>query len=285
MLTIRQGLSFTAIERLIAQQVVDVMAVYEENRSNGNATQNKVNFATCTLLDDALTWWNSHVWAVGIDEAYEMSWKDLMKLIIKVYCSRNEIHKLESELWNLSMKGTDVAGYTRRFHELSLLCPRMVPDEEDKTKRDADNKRKWRDEQEGNHHQQQNKRQEVGKVYVVGTGNKAAYVGTLPLCDKCKLHHHILCIVTCGNYKKVGHEARDCWTPTSVTCYGYGGKRHTKRYYPRSENQNRDEEARQNLDIVTGTFLLENRYIPILTNASANRSFVFTAISHLSDVT
>ncbi|GJW15602.1 reverse transcriptase domain-containing protein [Tanacetum coccineum] len=118
-------------------------------------------------------------------------------------------------------------------------------------KRAADNKRKWEDEQEGNHHQQQNKRQKVGRVYVAGTSSKTGYAGTLPLCDKCKLHHHGPCPVRCGNYKKVGHQERDCWTPTSMTCYGCGGKGHTKRYYPGSENQNGDEEARQNLDIVT----------------------------------
>ncbi|GKB89871.1 reverse transcriptase domain-containing protein, partial [Tanacetum coccineum] len=117
--------------------------------------------------------------------------------------------------------------------------------------RDADNKRKWEDEQEGNHRQQQNKRQEVGRVYVAGTGNKTGYAGTLPLCDKCMFHHYYPCPVKCGNCKKVDHQARDCWTPTSVTCYGCRGKGHTKRYCPGLENQNGDEEARQNPDIVT----------------------------------
>ncbi|GJY93946.1 hypothetical protein Tco_0509728 [Tanacetum coccineum] len=35
---------------------------------------------------------------IGIDEAYEMSWTDLMKLMIEVYYPRNEIQKLENEL-------------------------------------------------------------------------------------------------------------------------------------------------------------------------------------------
>ncbi|GJR56855.1 hypothetical protein Tco_1499017 [Tanacetum coccineum] len=58
----------------------------------------QVKFSTCTLLDGALTWWNSHVQTIGIDEAYEMPWKDLMKLMIEVYYPRNEIQKLENEL-------------------------------------------------------------------------------------------------------------------------------------------------------------------------------------------
>nr|GEV99708.1 hypothetical protein [Tanacetum cinerariifolium] len=58
----------------------------------------QVKLATCTSLDGALTWWNSYVQTIGIDEAYEMPWKDLMKLMIEVYYPRNEIQKLENEL-------------------------------------------------------------------------------------------------------------------------------------------------------------------------------------------
>ncbi|GJR17080.1 putative reverse transcriptase domain-containing protein [Tanacetum coccineum] len=50
----------------------------------------------------------------------------------EVYCPRNEIHKMETELWNLTVKRNDLTAYTRRFQELVLLCTRMVPYEEDK---------------------------------------------------------------------------------------------------------------------------------------------------------
>nr|GEW21785.1 putative reverse transcriptase domain-containing protein [Tanacetum cinerariifolium] len=62
----------------------------------------QVKYATCTLLNGALTWRNSHVRTVGIDAAYDMSWKNLMKMMTK---------------------------------KLALLCPKMVPDEEEKVKR------------------------------------------------------------------------------------------------------------------------------------------------------
>ncbi|GJS34604.1 hypothetical protein Tco_0532986 [Tanacetum coccineum] len=88
-------------------------------RINNYATDPLVKFATCTLVDGALTWWNSHVQTIGIDEAYGMPWKDLMKLIIEVYYSRNEIQKLESELWNLYVKGTDVTGCYRIYPMIS----------------------------------------------------------------------------------------------------------------------------------------------------------------------
>ncbi|GJU46556.1 putative reverse transcriptase domain-containing protein [Tanacetum coccineum] len=38
--------------------------------------------------------------------------------------------RLEQELYNLKLKGTDIDGYTNQFHELALLCPRMVEPEQ-----------------------------------------------------------------------------------------------------------------------------------------------------------
>ncbi|GKE48319.1 reverse transcriptase domain-containing protein [Tanacetum coccineum] len=68
----------------------------------------QVKYATCTLLGGALTWWNSHVRTVGHDAAYGMPWKTLMKMMTENYCPRNEIKKLEIELWNLVVKdGSD----------------------------------------------------------------------------------------------------------------------------------------------------------------------------------
>ncbi|GJX87181.1 putative reverse transcriptase domain-containing protein [Tanacetum coccineum] len=56
----------------------------------------------------ALTWWNSHVMTVTHDVAYAMTWVDLRKKMTDKYCLRNEMKKLEAELWNLKVIGTDV---------------------------------------------------------------------------------------------------------------------------------------------------------------------------------
>nr|GEZ90059.1 hypothetical protein [Tanacetum cinerariifolium] len=58
--------------------------------------------------------------------------KTLMKMMTDKYCSRNEIRKIEMELWELKVKGTDLASYTQRFQELALLCGRMFFEESDK---------------------------------------------------------------------------------------------------------------------------------------------------------
>ncbi|GJS81468.1 hypothetical protein Tco_0748009 [Tanacetum coccineum] len=43
------------------------------------------------------------------------------------YCPRGEVKKLEGEMWNLKVKGTDVVGYNQQFQD--ALC--VLDDSED----------------------------------------------------------------------------------------------------------------------------------------------------------
>ncbi|GKE79544.1 putative reverse transcriptase domain-containing protein, partial [Tanacetum coccineum] len=95
----------------------------------------QVKYATCTLQDSALTWWNSYKRTIGVDAAYAMKWAGLIKFMTEVYCPRNEIQKMETELWNLTVKGNELTAYTQRFQELILLCTRMIPGKEDRVER------------------------------------------------------------------------------------------------------------------------------------------------------
>ncbi|GJW02312.1 reverse transcriptase domain-containing protein [Tanacetum coccineum] len=104
-------------------------------RISNCSVENQIKFSTCTLLAGALTWWNSYVMTVTHDVAYAMTWVDLRKKMTENYCPRNEIKKLEVELWNLKVIGTDVVKYNQRFQELALLCVRMFPEESDKIER------------------------------------------------------------------------------------------------------------------------------------------------------
>nr|GEY62903.1 reverse transcriptase domain-containing protein [Tanacetum cinerariifolium] len=45
------------------------------------------------------------------------------------YCPMSEIKKLETKMWNLKVKGTDVMSYNQHFQELVLMCDRMFPEE------------------------------------------------------------------------------------------------------------------------------------------------------------
>ncbi|GKF89769.1 hypothetical protein Tco_0263732, partial [Tanacetum coccineum] len=51
----------------------------------------QVKYASCTLMDGAFTWWNSHKMTFGVDAAYAMTWKAIMKQMTEVYYPRNEI--------------------------------------------------------------------------------------------------------------------------------------------------------------------------------------------------
>lgn len=45
----------------------------------------RVKYATCTLMDSALTWWHNHTKSIGIDAAYAMGWEPLKQMMIKEY--------------------------------------------------------------------------------------------------------------------------------------------------------------------------------------------------------
>ncbi|GJS69383.1 reverse transcriptase domain-containing protein [Tanacetum coccineum] len=61
--------------------------------------------------------------------------KELIKLMTEVYCPKNEIQKMETELWNLTVKNNDLAAYTQRFQELTMMCTKMVLEEEDRVEK------------------------------------------------------------------------------------------------------------------------------------------------------
>ncbi|GKA80959.1 putative reverse transcriptase domain-containing protein [Tanacetum coccineum] len=167
-------------------------------------------------------------------------------------------------------------------------------------------------------YQQQNKRQNTGRAYTAGTGEKREYTGSLPLCTKCNYHHKGPCAPRCNKCKRIGHLARDCRssgpnnnnnnrgnsgaTQNAVTCYECGVQGHFKRDCPKLKNGNRGNQrgndnapakvyvvgnAGTNPDsnVVTGTFLLNDRYASILFDTGADRSFVSTTFSSLIDIT
>ncbi|GKE68239.1 reverse transcriptase domain-containing protein, partial [Tanacetum coccineum] len=184
----------------------------------------------------------------------------------------------------------------------------------------TDSKRKFEDTSRNtqNQQQQQNKRQNTGKAYTAVTGEKKQYGGSKPLCSKCNYHHDGPCAPRCHKCNKVGHLARDCRSTATAnnannqrgtgsgqkpTCYECGVQGHFKRECLKlKNNNNRGNQVgggnapakvyavghvRTNPDsnVVTGTFLLNNRYAYILFDTSADRSFVSTAFSSHIDIT
>ncbi|GJX49596.1 reverse transcriptase domain-containing protein [Tanacetum coccineum] len=96
---------------------------YKENC----AEENKVTFATGTLTNDALSWWNAYAQPIRIYQANQITWTELKRLLTNKYCPRTEVKKMEDEFYNLVVNGNDLKTYIRRFQELAVLCPNMVP--------------------------------------------------------------------------------------------------------------------------------------------------------------
>ncbi|GJQ90199.1 putative reverse transcriptase domain-containing protein [Tanacetum coccineum] len=216
---------------------------------------NQVKFATCTLLGAALTWWNGHVRTLGHDAAYAMTWGTLKKKLTDKYCPKGEIKKLEIELWNLRVRGNDVAAYTQRFQELVLMCTKFLADETEKvdkyisglpdnihgnvmsarpktlddaielandlmdqklcTYEERQNDNKRQADDSSRNNQQPYKKQNVARAYTASPGEKKVYTGDLPLCTKCNYYHTRQCIPKCGKCKRYGHDTTDCRVNTN----------------------------------------------------------------------
>ncbi|KAJ0748572.1 putative nucleotidyltransferase, Ribonuclease H [Helianthus annuus] len=86
----------------------------------------RVKYATGTLEGIALTWWNAQVQILGLAAANATPWNNFKELIKREYCTRDDIHKLEDELYHLKMTGSEIEAYTKRSNELAILCPTMV---------------------------------------------------------------------------------------------------------------------------------------------------------------
>nr|GEZ87865.1 hypothetical protein [Tanacetum cinerariifolium] len=200
------------IKQLIAQGIADALAEHEATRNSrndddshdsGNDRRTERAARECTYSDflkcqpltlrvpreSSLTWWNFHVKTVGHDVAYRMIWKTKKKMMTNMYCPRIEIKKLEIEIWNLKVKGTDVGS-------VMASKPKTIQDEIEFATDLMD--------------------QKIPRDYIAGTGEKREYGESLPLCTKCNYHHNRQCAPKCNNCKKVGHLARDCRSPAAT---------------------------------------------------------------------
>ncbi|GJS48202.1 reverse transcriptase domain-containing protein [Tanacetum coccineum] len=163
--------------------------------------------------------------------------------------------------------------------------------------RQAEQKRKLEFNAETNQGYQQQNKAELWKGLHCWPGEKREYTRPFPLCTKCNYHHKGPCAPRCNKCKKIGHLARDYrnsgpngnnnnrrnseTTQNAATSYECGVQGHFKRDCPKLKNKNRGNQggngnapakvyvvsnAGTNPDsnVVTGTFLLNNRYASIL---------------------
>nr|GEY13496.1 putative reverse transcriptase domain-containing protein [Tanacetum cinerariifolium] len=154
------------------------------------------------------------------------------------------VQRMEHELWNLKVKEFYVVAYTHRFNELALMCPRMVEPE------------------------------------------------------------RVKCTIKCHKCGKVGYKARYCKEKSVATganaqpiwtSYVCGEQGHTRNQCPKKVKKEEVREVHgraydikdaepQGSNVVTGMFLLNNRYAFVLFDSGSDRSVLDTTFSAMLDI-
>ncbi|GKF25006.1 putative reverse transcriptase domain-containing protein, partial [Tanacetum coccineum] len=112
--------------------------------------------------------------------------------------------------------------------------------------RQTENKRKFEDAPRNNQNQQPNKRQNTGRAYAAGNGDKKPYEGTKPRCPKCNFNHYGPCIPTCTNCKKLGHLAKDCRSRPATANNNRNNNNNNNRNNNNNNNRNNNNNNNRN---------------------------------------
>ncbi|GJY88148.1 reverse transcriptase domain-containing protein [Tanacetum coccineum] len=150
--------------------------------------------------------------------------------------------------------------------------------------RQSDNKRKANDSSRNNHgHQQQPfKRQNVIKVYNMGTYKKKLSTGNTNVANTQKGNRAALKRNGCFECEAPGHFKRDC--PKLKNKDGGNGNAQGWVYAVGNAEKRGNTSGYPDSNVVTGTFLLNNHYASILFDTGVDRSFISTAFSSLINI-
>ncbi|GJR66378.1 retrovirus-related pol polyprotein from transposon TNT 1-94, partial [Tanacetum coccineum] len=233
----------------------------------------------------------------------------------------NEKKKVELYIKGLPeiIKGETTSSRPVVFNEAVRMAHALMEQKiQAKAERVAEsNKRKWESSQSGNNgnnmnnnkdntrqDQQNHQRQGNARAMTTAPTELGGNTRDKPHCNHCLKHHSGYCKATCTNCGKTGRVARTCRIKAVargtneqpiLTCYGCGEKGHTKNHYPKKNDpQGRNATSRayalreakkgQVPNVVTSTFLLNNRYARVLFDSGSDKSFVNSEFNHLIDM-
>ncbi|GJX87555.1 reverse transcriptase domain-containing protein [Tanacetum coccineum] len=266
--------------------------------------ENKVAFATGTLTDDALSWWNAYAQPTGIEQANRITWTELKRLLtnkrfqeLAVLCPnmvQNNEKLMEAFIGGLprSIEGNVTASRPQTLEEAINIAQRLM---DQVTKHNSvqgtnDHKRKFEDKRNTtsnnnyrnnyqnnrnnrtNDYRQQQRRPETFRSYAATPTESRGYIGNRPLCQRCHLTK---------NCRNKGLATGSNLQPVTVICHACGEKGHYRSQCSKTNiNANgrayllRDKNAHQDPNVVTGMFLLNQRPARILFDSGADKSFV-----------
>nr|GEX26731.1 hypothetical protein [Tanacetum cinerariifolium] len=169
----------------------------------------RVKYATGTLLDNALTWWNSYKRTIGTDATYTLL-QELTKMCTKmVPGEEDQVEKFIGGLPN-NIQGNVIAIETKRLQDAVRIANNLM-----------DKKLKGFVNTGG---------QNVARSYTAGNNEKRDYGGTLPYCNR-----YVVAVTTQGT---LGPNQR------VVTCFECRAQGHYRKDCPKVKNQNRRNKAR-----------------------------------------
>ncbi|GKA30836.1 putative reverse transcriptase domain-containing protein [Tanacetum coccineum] len=230
---------------------VELRRWFEKTKSvfeiNECAEGKKVKFTAATLEGPALTWWITKVATMGLETVNQMPWTEMKQLMTAEFCPIEEIQRMEHEM--VEPERVKVDAYIRGL---------------------TDNIK--------------------GEV----TSSKLA-----DLNEAVRMAHKLM-----EQKSKVRHKARYCKEKSVATganaqpiwtCYDCAEQGHTRNRCPKKVKQEEVREVHgrayaikdaepKGLNVVTGTFLLNNRYASVLFDSGSDRSFVNTRFSSLLNI-
>ncbi|GJY42241.1 putative reverse transcriptase domain-containing protein [Tanacetum coccineum] len=255
-----------------------------------------------------LTWWNAKVATIGLETMNQMPWTKMKQLMTVEFCPIEEVQRMEHEMvepervkvdayrgLTKNIKGEVTSSKPANLNKAVRMAHKLM--EQKSQARDErileGKKRKWESFQSGN----------SSAMTTAPTDGKVSS-GSLPVCERCFTRHVGQCTIKCHKCGKVGHKARYCKEKSAatgvnaqpiLTCYDCGKQCHTRNRCSRKVKQEETGEVRgrayvikdvepQGPNVVTGTFLLNNRYASILFDSSSDRSFVDTRFSSMLNI-
>ncbi|GJW54097.1 putative reverse transcriptase domain-containing protein [Tanacetum coccineum] len=222
--------------------------------SHSNCTEYcKVKFATGTLTEEALSWWNLFSQPIGIEDAYKITWVEFKKLLIKKYYLRIEVQKMEDEFYHLTMKGNNLKTYNRRQETFRAYA--TTPTENS------------------------------GYFEILPLCKKCTLHHTGPYTVKCNTCNKVGHLT--NNYRNKGPATGSNLLPVTVTCHACRKKGHYANQCRKTTNNNaqgraymlRDRNVHQDPNVVTGMFLLNQHLAKVLFDSRVDKSFISISLA------
>nr|GEU82466.1 hypothetical protein [Tanacetum cinerariifolium] len=198
--------------------------------------RDKVKFATATLQGRALTWWNGRIASMGIDAANGTLWTEVRRWMTEEFCPRSVFQRMEQELYNLKLKGTDIDGPAGIDEDVRMACQLMgqiIQDMTDEVSKGEKRKGKGHRGSRGDNRRDYNRQQNQRRANAGAMTNDAP--NDNEVCPKCKNKKHGGDCWKCGKCGKLGYKITACWSLDikDVTCFKCNEKGHRKRDCPK----------------------------------------------------